>query len=234
MRFEQCSQSMQLSEEDSFTYAMALVSSGQVDRAAQLLDALVHRNPAQALYVYWLGRIDYYQRRYDDAITKFLAAKSLAPESARIWDSLGLAYDMQGNIEEAEKALQRAAQLNRTQSHPSAWPANDLGSLQLRAGELTQAEVSLREALSYDAKLAQAHYRLGRVLEKEGLFEAAISEFRLAVANDAQSADSRYALALLFRKMHRDKEADQMFAEVRKLKALGAAQELETEQADLH
>ncbi|MBV9156290.1 MAG: tetratricopeptide repeat protein, partial [Acidobacteriaceae bacterium] len=105
------------------------------------------------------------------------------------------------------------------QAHPSPWPPHDLGFLLLRMDQLKEAEKSLRESLRYDPHLAQAHYHLGRVLEKEARAAEAIEEYRSAISADPASSNSYYSLALLYRKLHRKSEAAAMFAEYEKRKA---------------
>lgn len=221
--FDESARLEPLHDQDNFTFAMALVTSGANDRAREILTNLATKYPQRALYIYWLGRIDYYQRRYDDAVLKLRKAEDLDPKSARIWDSLGLAYDMQGDAERALTALQTAAALNHTQVQPSPWPPHDLGFLLLRKGKWTEAEQYLREALRFDPNFAQAHHHLGRVLEKEGQDAQAVTEYQAALSNDPASPDACYSLALLYRKLHRDHEADAMFAELKRRKAAQAA-----------
>lgn len=88
--------------------------------------------------------------------------------------------------------------------------------LLLRMDQSKEAAVSLRESLRYDPAFSQSHYHLGRALEKEGLDEAAVEEYKKAIAIDPVSADACYSLALLYRKAHRDAEAAAMFTEYKK------------------
>lgn len=213
-----------LNDDDSFTLAMALVNSGAPTRARPLLTGLAGKHPERPIYVYWLGRLDYYERRYPAAIEKLSHAAALDPSSARIQDSLGLAFDMQGRMEQALSAFQKSAALNRSQTHPSPWPPHDLGSLLLRMNNLTDAEKALRESLRYDPNLAQSHYHLGRTLEKQGRETEAIAEYRSAVSGDTKSPDACYALAMLLRKLHQDAEANAMFAEFKKRKQADASE----------
>jgi tetratricopeptide (TPR) repeat protein len=155
-----------LKDNDSFTLAMAWVNLGDDAHARAQLADLAKKHPERAIYVYWLGRLDYHQRRYEEAVEKLEKASELDPKSARISDALGLAFDMQGKLEQALGAFEKAASLNRDQAHPSPWPPHDLGYLLLRMNKPKQAEEFLRESLRYDSKLVQAHYHLGRTLEK--------------------------------------------------------------------
>ena len=93
-----------------------------------------------------------------------------------------------------------------------------LDYLLLRMDRFEEAESALREALRYEPNFAEAHYHLGRVLEKEGQTEAAVGEYEKAVAMDVSAAEPCYSLGLLYQKMHRTAEAEKMFAEFRKRK----------------
>ena len=206
-------------EEDRFTHAMALVRLGEHEEEARtLLSELTKERASRALYWYWLGRVDYYQRRYSEAVENLQQAVQLDPKAARGWDSLGLAWDMQGHLEQAREMFEKAVALNRAQVTPSPWPPHNLGYLLLRTGETARAEGALRESLKYDGRLAQTHYYLGRTLEKEDRAAEAIEEYKVAVAGDATSADACYSLAMLYRKLKRENEAQVMFEEFKKRK----------------
>jgi tetratricopeptide (TPR) repeat protein len=215
-----------LSESDTFTLAMAFVNLGEDPRARALLDSLAEKHPERAIYLYWLGRLDYDQRRYKEALEKLGKAAELDPKSARVWNSLGLAFDMQGQLEQALGAFEKAVSLNRNQAHPSPWPPHDLGYLLLRMEKPKEAETALRESLQYDPKLTQAHYHLARTLEKEGKETEAIAEYATAVSGDTAASDACYSLGMLYRKLHRDEEANAMFAEYKRRKQNIANSEL--------
>ncbi len=216
--FRRASELGALKDNDTFTFAMAFVNLNDDAHARALLTALAEKYPGQAIYIYWLGRLDYSERRYVEAVEKLTKASKLDPQSTRVWDSLGLAFDMQGRMDQALEAFKKGANLNRVLAHPSPWPPHDLGFLLLRMDAPKEAETLLREALRYDPHLAQAHYHLGRALEKEARDAEAIEEYRTAISIDTGAADACYSLAMLYRKLHRDTEATAMFAEYRKRK----------------
>ncbi|HEX4165827.1 MAG TPA: tetratricopeptide repeat protein [Bryobacteraceae bacterium] len=207
-----------LKDGDSFTLAMALVVTGEDQRASGILLTLAQKHPRQAIYLYWLGRIDYNLRLYPEAIDKLRKVVELDPKSARAWDSLGLAFDMQGQMEQAYEALKKAEELNRARPYPSAWPPHDLGCWYLRMNQPQEAENVLRESLRFDPKFAPAHYHLGRALEKQGRDGEAVLEYKTAISEDTFSTDACYSLASLYRKLRRNAEANAMFAEYRKRK----------------
>jgi tetratricopeptide (TPR) repeat protein len=205
-----------LSDGDTFTEAMATVRLGDLATARKLLEQLTGKNPERPIYIYWLGKLDYDQHRYDEAAGELQKAVTLDPQSARAWDSLGLTFDMQGRADQAREALEEAVALNRQQVRPSPWPPHNLGYLLLRMNRPEQAEAALKESLRYDPTFERAHYHLGRVLEKEGREPEAIHEYLTAVNADVNASDACYSLAILYRKLHRDSEADAMFAEYKK------------------
>ncbi|MFL6354925.1 MAG: tetratricopeptide repeat protein [Bryobacteraceae bacterium] len=215
-----------LSDNDTFTLAMAFVNLADDTHARALLDGLTKKRPDRPIFVYWLGRLDYDQRRYKEAVGELEKAAELDPKSARVWDSLGLAFDMQGQLEQALATFEKAVSLNRDQTHPSPWPPHDLGYLLLRMDKPEAAETALRESVQYDSKLAQAHYHLARTLEKLGKETEAIEEYVTAVSSDTVASDACYSLAMLYRKLHRDAEANAMFAEYRKRKQAVTTSEL--------
>jgi tetratricopeptide (TPR) repeat protein len=216
--FAEASKLAPLSDADAFTEAMASVSLGDLIAARKLLEQLSGKYPERPIYVYWLGKLDYDQRRYDESVIELQRAVALDPKSARSWDSLGLTFDMQGRSDQARDALEKAVALNREQTRPSPWPPHNLGYLLLRMNRPQEAEAALRESLRYDPAFEQSHYHLGRALEKEGREPEAIQEYLTAVNADANASDACYSLALLYRKLHRDSEADKMFAEYKRRK----------------
>jgi tetratricopeptide (TPR) repeat protein len=205
-----------LNDEDVFTQAMALVSLGDTTGSGKLLRQLSEKHPERPIYVYWLGKLAYDAHRYEEAAADLQKAVTLDPKSARAWDSLGLTLDMQGLAEQAQNAFQKAVALNRQQAHPSPWPPHDLGYWLLRMDRIQEAEQALRESVRYNPTLSQAHYHLGRTLEKEGRDSEALSEYLAAADSDRESAEVCYSLAILYRKLHRNTDADAMFAEYRK------------------
>jgi tetratricopeptide (TPR) repeat protein len=218
--FQQADLLSPLDDRDRFTLAMALIDAGDAKGSRIELTRLNQLHPNQAVYLYWLGRLDYDQRLYDDAVEKFKRVIGMEPDSARGYDNLGLAYDMLGLTEEAQTAFTKAAALNRKLPAPSPWPPDNLGYFQLRQEQFDDAEKSLREALKYDPKFALAHYHLARVLEKKSRDDEAVEEYKTAAAQDLKLALPLYSLGMLYRRRGQDAEAAVALAEYRKRRAL--------------
>jgi tetratricopeptide (TPR) repeat protein len=209
-----------LDDHDRFTLAMALVNLGDVKGSRAELTRLNESHPDQTIYLYWLARLDYGQRLYDEAVEKLNKVIRLDPDSVRGYDNLGLSFDMMGLTDEAQGAFAKAVALNRKLPAPSPWPPHNLGYLLLRLQRYQEAEENLREALKYDPQFALAHYHLGRVLESEGQDDAAIVEYKSAAALDAKIAEPLYSLGRLYLRHGRTAEAESVLAEYKRRKAL--------------
>src|SRR6266436_6286903 len=173
-----------LDDRSRFTLAMAYVKLNRRDGARPELEKLVAAQPQDPLYLYWLARLDYDAKSYATAISRLQKVVELDPTMMRAYDSLGLCYDYLGQSKEAIKNFSRAVELNRLQPKPSPWPHVDLAVSLVSVNQLAAAEKHLREALSFDPRLPQAHYQLGRVLEKQGSYQAAVLSLNQAIAMD--------------------------------------------------
>lgn len=207
-----------LDDRDRFTWAMALVNLGDTQPARTQLARLNSAHPDSPIYVYWLGRMDYDQRLYEDAVEKFKRVIRMEPNSVRAYDNLGLALDMLGRTDEARDAFLKATELNRKLAQPSAWPPHNLGTLLLRTQQIKEAEEALREALRYDARFSMAHYHLGRVLDAVGRDDEAITEYQAATTLEPVVVEAFYSLGLVYRRHGRTAEANAVFTEYKKRK----------------
>lgn len=185
----------------SFSLAMAYVRIGHSDWARTVLDSLAANDTGNALYTYWLGRLDYDAQHYDDAILKFQAAIQLAPSMAQAYDNLGLCYYRQRQNRHAIANFQKAIDLNLKSGHADAWPYLNLAVTERALNHRSEAEVHLREAIRLEPGLAVAHFQLGNVLEDTGRTDEAVNEFKTAAHLDASYAEPHYALARIYRKL---------------------------------
>jgi tetratricopeptide (TPR) repeat protein len=207
-----------LDDRSRFTLVMAYVALGHRDWARPELEKLAAAAPANPLYVYWTGRLDYDQGQFASAAKDFERAIELDPRFTRAHDNLGLCYDALGRFDEAIARFEEAIRLDREQDTRSPWPSLNLGLLLTRLDRPDEAEARFRESLAADPAFAPAHYQLGIALEKKGQMEAATAELEEAARLDTASAETQYALARLYRRAGEPEKADRALERFRQLK----------------
>ena len=205
-----------------FSLAMAYVGMGHVDWARTQLEKLAAQNPKEAMYPYWLGRLDYDAQHYDAAIGHFKQAVQLAPERMRGYDKLGLCYFYLNQNDLALKNFALAIELNRKSSHPSPWPLLDRAVTLQSLGKMAEAEADLRDALKVDPEFAQGHFRLGSVLEDSSHLEAAVAELVEAARLDTRFAEPHLLLARIYKRLGRKEDAEREALIYERLHGAGA------------
>ena len=186
-----------------FSLAMVYIRLKRSDWAQPLLQSLARSQPKEALYPYWLGRLDYDAQRYDSAISQFQKALAIEPDMARAYDNLGLCYFNQNKTALAIESYTKAIDLDRKSLQPSPWPHLNLGIALRLLNRLDEAETQLREALRLDPRLAPAQFELGLLLEAEHHFDTAVGSLSEAAQLDASYAEPHYALARIYSKQGR-------------------------------
>jgi tetratricopeptide (TPR) repeat protein len=207
-----------LDERSRFTLAMAYIKLNRRDWARAEMEKLSASQPKNALYLYWLARLDYDAQAYNAAIEKLRRVVELDPQMMRAWDNLGLCYDYLGQFEEAVRNYRKAVELNRRQPQPSPWPHLNLAITLISMNTLTEAESQLRLSLRYDSKLPQAHYQLGLILEKQNRNAEAIESLIHASMLDPAYPEPHYTLGRLYQKQGETAKAKEAFAQFQRLK----------------
>jgi tetratricopeptide (TPR) repeat protein len=207
-----------LDERSRFTLAMSYVALGKRDWARPELGKLMSSAPRNALYPYWLSRLDYDDGQYAAAVEGFLRAIELDPGFTKAHDNLGLSYEALGRNDEAIRSYQEAVRLNREQKSKWPWPALNLGLLLSRLDRPDEAEPLFREVLRDDPRFPQGHYQLGVLLERRGQLEAAVAELEEAAGLDPAYPEPHYALARVYRRRGEGDRADGALQEFQRLK----------------
>jgi tetratricopeptide (TPR) repeat protein len=190
-----------------FSLAMAYIQISKPDWARPVLKSLATSDHKEALYPYWLGRLDYDGHEYDDAIRNFKLAIELNPQMARAYDNLGLCYYYENQNDLAIENYKKAIQLDRESVHPSPWPYLNLGITLQFLNRFTEAEENFREAIRLNPEFTQAHFQLGLVLEEMQRFDASIEELRRAASLDAQYPEPHMAMARVYRRLGQEAAA---------------------------
>jgi protein O-GlcNAc transferase len=210
-----------LDERSRFTLVVAYVALGHRNWARPELAKLVEAVPANPLYPYWTGRLDYDDGQYATAVKSLQRAIELDPGYMKAYDNLGLCYEALGRSDEAARSWEEAIRLNGEQQAKSPWPALNLGLLLTRLDRLDEAEARFRESLASDPRFPQARYQLGITLEKKGRVTEAVTELEETARLDPAYPEPQYALSRLYRRAGDKEKADralQRFQEIKKEK----------------
>lgn len=207
-----------LDNRSRFTLAMSYIILNHEDWARPELEKLAQSDLRNALYPYWVSRLDYDANLLTSAVGNARKALELDPGFMKAYNILGLCYEALGRHDEAVGAYKEAIGLNRQRKLNSPWPPLNLGALLIKLGRLAEAEVLLRESLRYDPKLAQAHYRMGLLLAKKKKDSEAIQELTQAATLDPTYAEPHYVLGSIYEHNGDSKKAETAWSTFQKLK----------------
>lgn len=165
-----------------FEQGLAAQRRGDYETAKNRYLQATYENPRNRDLWNNLGTAYLSLRDISAAEAAFRQATEVDPKFAAAWSNLGIVLSQQGRGSDAIMALQEAVRLDA-----SNWGAKVNLAIQLHAaGSLADARALLEGAVRADPALAEAHYELGRVLEKQGERAGAVREYRLflSTAND--------------------------------------------------
>ncbi len=222
-----------LKESDQYMLALSWIAMQKNDWATQEFEKMARAYPKNALYVYWLGRIEYDNYRYDAAIEKLKRALELDPESSKASDNLGLCYEGKSDFASAFQYYEKAVQLNRKKAISSPWPPVNYAALLIKNNRMEEAEPLLKEALKYSSKMPLAHYQMGLALEKQNKSAEALDSLKKAAEYDPTMPDPHFAMIRIYRQIgEKDKAASEMQV-FEKLKQAQKMKEHPTAKSDL-
>ena len=127
---------------------------------------------------------------YPGAVRAYRRGLAVDPENVEILNALGFSLFQQGKSEEAVVALEQALAVDP--AHAKAHNNMALASIDL--GELELAEAHYRESLAIEPQPA-IHNDLGFVLDRQGMTDEAVEQYRKALELDPESASAHYNLA---------------------------------------
>ncbi|MDQ3001090.1 MAG: tetratricopeptide repeat protein [Fibrobacterota bacterium] len=169
------------------------------------LQAALKLKPDYAPALYLQGRKAQLEGNYKDAETAFLKVVKLEPRNAKAFGQLGMALYHLGKEKEAEKAYRTELEMNPDDYN--TW--FNLGELQLsHAAQLkTPEEIQSLRAEAMDCYLktlelnrdhAQAHYRMGVLLNGNGQYKEAIRHLDAALKTDSRHVPTLVQLSLAY------------------------------------
>jgi lipopolysaccharide assembly protein B len=162
---------------------------GQVGRAITVHQALLQRPDLRRLeqaYVLLCLGLDFRHGGFvDRALEAFVEVVRLDPRNRYALVNLQKLYEDQQQWTEARRVREQIAKIDG-EARPDnqqilGFLQNEIGTTQLRAGELTAAAHTFRDALDVDARTAPAYLNLGDVREQQGNLSGAIEAWELLI-----------------------------------------------------
>lgn len=165
-------------EEKKLEKGMGLIENGNYEEALDVLDDMVNKGET-AEYYYNIGYIKTSEGKYNEAIEAFRKATQLDHLFAKAFEGMGRAYHALGQSDQAEKYLQKAADIYMDKenvedaesilndileiSKDSANVFNSLGVLYRRKGDFNKALKNYEKALRIHPEETYILYNVGRL-----------------------------------------------------------------------
>lgn len=161
-----------------FQQGLAAQQRGDLNSARDLYTRSLADKPGNAETLNNLGAVYHSLGDNKKAEEAYRRALDADPKFAAAWSNLAVVLDAQGKRQEATAALQESLQLDPRNVSTKVNLAIQFSALGLYA----DARRLLEEAIRDNATLAEAHYTLGQVLEKQGDRLQALNEYRTFLA----------------------------------------------------
>ena len=182
--------------------AFARHLEGHTDEARTRLNASLTANPANAEALYCLGRIDLYQKKYDDAVTRLMNAAKLDAKLPDVWAYLAMGYLGLGQPRNARDALLRI-EIGSSPKDPEL-KAAFARHLERHTDE---ARTRISAVLTANPTNAEALYYLGRIDLYQEKYDDAVTRLKEAARLDAKLPDVWAYLATAYLGMGQSRNA---------------------------
>jgi protein O-GlcNAc transferase len=192
-----------------------------LELALEIADIGVTALPRSARLLRQRGIVLAMKGDFQAAQASFDEAAKLSPDDGLSYVALGLVYLQMGRTPEAVATLRERRRRNPDDALASWF----LGEALYRSGaqpgskEETEALHALNSAVDLQADLLQAHLLLAKMLQRSGRLDQALEHLKQALALDPDNASTSYQLAQVYRRQGKTREANELFAKVRDMKA---------------
>lgn len=137
----------------------ALIDAGEIDKAYELIDAVLMKNPNDAQALCLASDIMKKAKKLPLAYSLAKRASELRPERPETWNAIGHASQLLWRLDEAEDAYKKAMS-RAARDDQRALYNNNLASTYLDAGQFVKAEEPCRKALTFKED-TNARHNLG-------------------------------------------------------------------------
>lgn len=189
---------------------------GDFPDAQKWFAEVTRQTPEDSDAWYLLGRTQYNEDQFKDAIASFGQALKLRPGYVEAQNNLGLAWQGLNKLDEATAAYRKAIAWQGSQpSDPQ--PFLNLGTLFVNQNQAEQAIPLLRQASKLAPKNPKVHEELALALEAGNRLPEARRELEAAVALAPQASGLHFKLGRLYQREGLHDLANQQFAICEKL-----------------
>jgi Flp pilus assembly protein TadD len=189
---------------------------GDFADANKWFSEVTKESPADADAWYLLGRTEYNEGLYQQAVSSFEHALELLPRYVEAENNLGLSWRELGETDKARAAFQAAVDWQG--EHPTdAQPFLNLGSLFADQGKLEEAQAFLTRAAALAPDNPKVHEELAHIYEAQSNLPKAQNELEKAIALAPNTSALHYKLGRVYRREGKRDQAQSEFATCDKL-----------------
>lgn len=181
--------------------------------AVESLTQAVALAPKNFDAVFYLGRLQYVSRDYQNSLKNLQTAVGLNPKNIEARFFLGSVLEA---LNESEKALGEYQEIVKL-DEKSFYGQVGLGALYVKQGKLDDAVNALKKAVSIEKESFEANWALGRALVLQEKFAEGAETLQKAVNLQPTRTDARYQYAIALRRLGKTEEAKKEFDLVEKL-----------------
>jgi tetratricopeptide (TPR) repeat protein len=183
--------------------AIALLTSGQVDKGIALLEEAAAKAPASGELQNDLGTANWQAGRPEKAEAHYKQALALAPHNAFVLNSYGAFLLEQIRLGEAEELLSRAHKADP--ANPEI--LNNTGLLHYRRGDMAGAEKYFIAAIRANPQWANPHANIGNVMRDTKRLPVAEKAYQQALKLNPRHAQAWRDMGVLFSMQRRHEES---------------------------
>lgn len=194
-----------MTDEATLATAADLLRRGSHVEAAQVLHALLQRQPRNADALQLLGLAQKHLGQSEQAQQSMMASLSINPAQPHVLNNLGGLFLRRGEHHNARQCFEKALMFGLANKEA----LRNLALARRGLGDLAGAEDAVRQALALDPKFTPAQTTLGQILLELGNSEAAVAELEAATSAQPASAEAWRTLGAALRTANRSSEAAQ-------------------------
>jgi tetratricopeptide (TPR) repeat protein len=196
---------------------------GRLDLAVIEFERATELQPDSAENHYALGRVYYERGSYERSAAELEEALRIDPSSVKTEQSLGLAYEALNDLARAREHLLKAVERNEHASHPSEWPFINLAAFHNRRGDYRTALSLAQRALAITARSEAAHFQAGKAYSGLEQWDSCVRELRAGIELDPSNPEFFYTLAIAYRRLGDQQQAQVSMRQYEKLKVWEAS-----------